>query len=266
MDLPIKLISTDFDGTLYTEGEVPPIPPALETLLAELQSQGVKWVINTGRDLTSLKTALAQTRLSVQPDFLVVVEREIHCLEGDEYRQLVQWNHRCSREQEQLFARIRADLPAVVAWIRKRFSVTLYEDDYSPFCLIAASNADADAILEYLAVCFRDVPELTVVRNDIYARFSHAAYNKGTAMAEVARQLGLEPSQVFAAGDHFNDLPMLSGDHAQWVMAPANAVEEVKALVRRQHGYLSSRPAGHGLAQGLRHFLSVAGGAPAMLK
>ena len=46
-----------------------------------------------------------------------------------------------------------------------------------------------------------------MVRNDVYARFSHAAYNKGTALAELTRRLGLHSRTVFAAGDHLNDLP-----------------------------------------------------------
>ena len=80
---------------------------------------------------------------------------------------------------------------------------------------------------------------LTFVRNDVYARFSHAAYNKGTALSELARRLGLAADNVFAAGDHLNDLPMLTPDYARWLVAPANAVEPVKVAVRRQNGYVS---------------------------
>src|SRR5678816_2218303 len=42
MSLPIKLISTDFDGTLFAEFESPPIPEEFERLIGELQAQGVK--------------------------------------------------------------------------------------------------------------------------------------------------------------------------------------------------------------------------------
>ena len=48
MPLPIKLISTDFDGTLFAEFENPPIPEALQQLIGDLQAQGAKWAINTG--------------------------------------------------------------------------------------------------------------------------------------------------------------------------------------------------------------------------
>ena len=74
MSLPIKLISTDFDGTLHAEFENPPVPVDLQQLIGDLQSQGAKWVINTGRDLSSVMEGIARARLTVKPDFLVVVE------------------------------------------------------------------------------------------------------------------------------------------------------------------------------------------------
>jgi hypothetical protein len=36
--MPIKLISTDFDGTLFAEFENPPVPPALQSLIGQLQT------------------------------------------------------------------------------------------------------------------------------------------------------------------------------------------------------------------------------------
>src|ERR1019366_9106863 len=60
MSLPIRLISTDFDGTLFAEFESPPIPEPVQELIGELQSRGAKWGINTGRDMSSLMEALAR--------------------------------------------------------------------------------------------------------------------------------------------------------------------------------------------------------------
>jgi hydroxymethylpyrimidine pyrophosphatase-like HAD family hydrolase len=122
-------------------------------------------------------------------------------------------------------------------------------------CIIAANNGDMDAIHAELERYCADEPLLTVVRNDVYARFSHAAYNKGTALAEITRRLGMEPAQVFAAGDHFNDLPMLSLHHARALAAPANAVPAVQAKVREQGGYVSAMPQGNGVWDALDHFL-----------
>jgi len=255
MPRPIKIISTDFDGTLFAEFENPPIPHELQELIAELQQQGAKWVINTGRDMSSLMEALARAGIIIEPDYLVLVEREIYTHHESQYSGLEEWNGQCSRAHAELFARVQKDLPAIVDWINSRFHARLYEDAYSPFCLIAGNNGDADVIQNYLDDYCRTVPQLTLVRNDVYARFSHSAYNKGTALAELTRRLDCQREQVFAVGDHLNDLPMLSLDYANWLAAPVNAVDEVKEAVSRQGGYVSAQPCGYGVADALKYFM-----------
>jgi HAD superfamily hydrolase (TIGR01484 family) len=255
MNLPIQLISTDFDGTFFAEFENPPVPGDLQRLIGQLQAAGTRWVINTGRDLSSLLEALARAHLSVRPDYLVVVEREIYAHEKSQYVGWEDWNRTCTQAHEDLFALVRADLPRLVAWVNERFDASVYEDSYSPFCLIAEHNKDADAIHEHLTAYCAQVPRLTVVRNDVYARFSHEAYSKGTALSEISRRLGIGRDHVLAAGDHLNDLPMLTREHARWLVAPSNAVELVKQTVRQQEGFVSDQPHGHGVARGLEYFI-----------
>jgi HAD superfamily hydrolase (TIGR01484 family) len=255
MILPLQLISTDFDGTLHADFENPPVPLDLQALIGDLQARGARWVINTGRDLSSLMEGMARARLSIRPDFVVTVEREIHYHTGHKYEEVEDWNRQCHSDHEVLFRRVRADVERLAAWVNDRFPATLYEDAYSPFCLIADNNEDADAIQKFLESYCAEVPTLTVVRNDVYARFSHTAYNKGSALAEIARRLGVARDHVFAAGDHWNDLPMLSAEVARCVVAPDNAIAAVKELVRRQNGYISHQPWGHGVARGLEFYL-----------
>lgn len=256
MAVNIKLISTDFDGTLHADYDNPPVPLDLQGLIADLQRQGAKWVINTGRDLSSVMEGIARARLMIRPDFLVTVEREVHFLDGSHYTSCEPWNSRCKREHEELFARIGEDVPKLIDWVNKRYSALLYEDAYSPFCLTAQCNEDADAIQSYLEEYCLTIPDLSFVRNDVYARFSHVRYNKGTALAEVGRLLSIAADQTLAAGDHLNDIPMLSLDHARFLVAPDNAIPKVKELVRSQNGYVSHQPWGHGVARGLEHFLN----------
>ena len=256
MNPRIRLISTDFDGTLFAEFEDPPIPHDLQGLIGSLQAGGAKWVINTGRDMSSLMETLGRAGVSVEPDYLVLVEREIHVLRDSRYVGLEEWNRPCNPLHSELFLRIRADLPFLAQWIQERYHAILYEDAYSPLCLIAQNNGDMDAIHQHLEQYCRTVPRLSVVRNDVYARFSHDAYNKGTALGEIARRLGLPPHETFAAGDHLNDLPMLSRNYAELLAAPANAVSVVQTVVRRQGGYLSLRSHGRGVADAIKYYLA----------
>lgn len=255
MSLPIKLISTDFDGTLFAEFENPPIPDRLVTLVGHLQTRGAKWVINTGRDMSSLMEALARSQIRIQPDFLVLVEREIYQHDGVRYAPVADWNESCARDHAALFAQVRPAVASLMDWVNARFHATVYEDAYSPFCLIAGNNGEADLIHTRMNEFCARFPDLTVVRNDVYARFSHAAYNKGSALDDISRRLGLTPAEVFAAGDHLNDLPMLKSEFAAWLAAPQNAVTEVKEAVVRQQGFVSQLPCGNGVAEGLEYHL-----------
>src|SRR5262245_42605093 len=202
MTLPIQLISTDFDGTLHADFENPPVPHDLQALIGDLQRQGAKWVINTGRDLSSVMEGMARARLTIKPDYLVVVERDIYIHHGSQYEPCAEWNGACRRAHDELFARVQADVPRLVDWVGKRFRAELYDDDFSPFCLIAETNEDADAIQGFLDAYCATVPNLTLVRNDVYARFSHCAYNKGTTLGEIATRLGVSREHTLAAGDH----------------------------------------------------------------
>lgn len=255
MDLPIKLISTDFDGTIFAEFETPPIPPSLTKLIGNLQMRGAKWVINTGRDMSSLMEALGRSHIHIQPDYLVLVEREIHERQDKRFVSVQPWNEACASDHQILFNRVRRDVETLANWVNSRFEATVYEDPFSPLCVIAANNGDMDEIHARFDKYCATVSQLAVVRNDVYARFSHVAYNKGTALAEITRRLGLLREQVFVAGDHLNDLPMLRSEFAKFIASPANAVSEVVAAVTEQGGFISRLREGHGVGEALVHFL-----------
>src|SRR5512147_1012929 len=101
--LPVQLISTDFDGTLFAEFENPPIPERLQAMIGELQYRGAKWVINTGRDMSSLMETLGRANVSIEPDYLVLVEREIYAHHDSQYVSLEEWNSACAAAHAELF-------------------------------------------------------------------------------------------------------------------------------------------------------------------
>jgi hydroxymethylpyrimidine pyrophosphatase-like HAD family hydrolase len=55
----IRLITTDFDGTLVTDITNPVFDPGCMELVAKLQNDGALWAINSGRSLHLLDSALA---------------------------------------------------------------------------------------------------------------------------------------------------------------------------------------------------------------
>src|SRR5690242_15719844 len=107
--MDLRLISTDFDGTLFAEFEDPPIPLELQQLIADLQKQGARRVINTGRDMSSLMESLARAKVTIEPDYLILVEREIYCHQDSLFVGLEDWNCGCTRAHADLFQKVASD-------------------------------------------------------------------------------------------------------------------------------------------------------------
>lgn len=255
----LRLVCTDFDGTIHSDLDSPAIAHEFQDLIADLQRRGVRWVVNTGRELDDLLREMERSELRVAPDFLVVVEREIYVREDGRFEGHASWNERCTRTHAQLFERMRPNVPEWNDWVTRNFVAEVYEDAWSPFCLVASSPADATVIVNRLKAWCRPWPELVVVSNHVYVRLSHADYHKGSALREVASLCGASPATTFIAGDHLNDLPMLKRECARWLVAPENAVPEVKLAVRTAGGRILSGRASRAIVAGLRECISETG-------
>lgn len=251
----LRLVSTDFDGTIHEENAPVPIPGVFEERIAALQGRGVRWVINTGREMQSLMETLGRSGARVRPDYLVLVEREIFINDRGHYVPVEPWNTRCHEDHARLFASMAELLPDLLEGLQSRHDAMFYDDPWSPLCAIARSVEQMDRIESELVAFAGSVPGLSVVRNDVYVRLSHAAYSKGTALAELQRILGIAPDHTLAAGDHFNDLPMLLPRYARHLVVPANGMPSVKAQALRHGGVVSGERAGLAVAEALLRWL-----------
>lgn len=251
----LKLICTDFDGTIHDERCDPPIAVEFVEAVLKHQAQGAKWVINTGRELSSLLEELARSGIEARPDYLVVVEREIYIHEQTKYASHKPWNQRCDEVHARLFEALKDEIPKLFDWVNKNYRAMVYEDAWSPFCLIAEHAEHTEEIVRYLEGWAGRWPELAIVRNDVYARLSHVEFNKGTALTEVGRLCGARPEHIFAAGDHFNDVPMLNRDVAHGLGVPVNALPEIKQIVSAEGGLLAVGKSGSGVAEVLKNWL-----------
>jgi hydroxymethylpyrimidine pyrophosphatase-like HAD family hydrolase len=120
-----------------------------------------------------------------------------------------------------------------------------------PAGIVASTAAEMDFIVQKIDQEIALKPLLSYQRNGIYLRFSHSHYHKGTAMAEVARQLGLTAERTFAIGDSHNDLDMLEPSMASLLACPGNACDEVKARVASCGGYVAAGMASVGAIEAL---------------
>jgi hydroxymethylpyrimidine pyrophosphatase-like HAD family hydrolase len=70
----------------------------------------------------------------------------------------------------------------------------------------------------------------------------------------ISQGLNVQPYEILVVGDHLNDLPMLERRYARNQACPSNAVEEVKAKILRNNGYVASKPTGEGTVEAWDYF------------
>jgi hydroxymethylpyrimidine pyrophosphatase-like HAD family hydrolase len=254
--VPPLLVSTDFDGTIATHPPGPGFATGFfDTLERLAQTRTITWVINTGRDWDSLWAELASRGAPRLPDWVILVEREIYrVLPGARLEAHQSWNDTCTRTHQRLFAECQPLLDEIRAALSDAHNLTFVDDVGSPLGLIAASEDQADEIDRLLARLLPTHPDLIAVRNSVYFRFAHRDFNKGSCLRELGRLLDIPPEHTFAAGDHYNDLPMLARDCAHHLACPSNAVDSVKAQLRAQNGYIARLPVDQGINEALHHF------------
>jgi hydroxymethylpyrimidine pyrophosphatase-like HAD family hydrolase len=261
----IKLISTDFDGTLVPAfGGPNRFADELIDMLTGLRRDGVLWAVNTGRSPGLLKSAWEQCGLDFHPDFALTSERDVYrpCdIRVGEWVDYGDWNQQTLVAHRALFTEALPLLLEAIDVIKARTQARiLYNFDHvnspaEPAGLTTRTDSEMDWVVDYLDSLKSRLPKLHYQRNSIYLRFCHADYDKGTALAELGRLLEIPAVAIFAAGDHYNDLPMLDGRAAKHVACPANAIPEVKQTVRAAGGHVSGAEDGYGLVDALkRHF------------
>src|SRR5581483_3800204 len=237
----IQLLSTDFDGTLVNHFEKPPVIPELFTLFRELQKAGVRWAVNTGRELAHITEGLVEFRFPVEPDFVLTSERDVFRKKpgGKGWEPFGDWNERCARAHDELFEKAEPLLKNILAFLANETHAQAIYDRDRPIGLVAQDETEMDRIVAFIETAREEQPLFSFQRNTQYLRFCHASYSKGAALGELGRLLGIEREEIFATGDHHNDIPMLDGVFARWVACPANSAEAVKETVRKAGGYIA---------------------------
>lgn len=253
----IKLLSTDFDGTLVSRVSEPALDRDCMELIRELQKGGAIWAINTGRSVDLLESGLTDFEFPVRPDFILTNERDVFRpgSNGEKWEAFGDWNDRCARAHSDLFSSSQSVLGEVVDFINQKTKAQIIYERTEPIGLIASSEDEIERITEFVEQARARNPKVNYQRNTVYLRFCHADYHKGAALAELARLIDIPRANIFAAGDHHNDISMLDGSAAAMPACPANAIDEVKEAVRSANGFVAKREHGAGVYDALHYFI-----------
>lgn len=249
----IRLLSTDFDGTLADNLHPRSCVPTLDYELAEAVRGGALWAVNTGRSLESALEGLRGLGASVSPDYILTSERHIHKPDGmGGWHDYGDWNEICGEHHELLFKESGIFFDRITTLVDSHEGVAFQQNSTGvPEGLVASSEEELDQLIAELESLSDRPEDFHYQRSNIYLRFCHRRYDKGSALAELSRLIDMPTSEILAVGDHQNDLPMLFGEVAAMVACPSNAHPSVKEAVLRVGGHVSELPAGEGTAEAI---------------
>lgn len=113
------------------------------------------------------------------------------------------------------------------------------------------SNKGPEVLQPLKKELYDEVPILAITASsERNLEINHVAAQKGIAVKRLARQLGLDASQVMTIGDNINDLSML--EWADYSVAMKNAVPEAKEAAK----FYTSSNKDNGVAEAISRVLS----------
>jgi len=246
----LRLLSTDFDGTLIAHPSDGRCSPAFAGVLNRHRQAGGLWAINTGRGLEHAIEGIGMFCAPYEPDYLLTNEREIFLRTGEGVWEPDRpWNDLCRDRHDELFSRAGGIFARIGELASGSSDVTLIEENDRLVGLVTSSETIMEEVAGFIDRETVHLPDFSYQRNTVYLRFCHRDYHKGAALGELCRSLTIRPGEVFAAGDHFNDLSMLDGRFATFPCCPSNAIAEVKSVVQTAGGYVASQVAADGVAE-----------------
>lgn len=244
------LLGFDFDGTLHLPDQKPELDPRFFDSIRWIRTHyGAVWGICTGRSLFQLVEGFTEGAFPALPDFIIAREREIY-FPGQFGRWVPDetWNTLCEKEHHKLFRKNRRLLKKVRQHIEKLTGARWIEEEGEPAGIVAADENQMAEIVDFTSH-LKFPAALSYERNSVYMRFSHAAYNKGTALAQVGKRWGIGREKTLAVGDNYNDLSMLESDICQASGCPGNSVPAVRDFIKKRGGIVANKNGSQGVIE-----------------
>ncbi|MBN9178107.1 MAG: HAD family hydrolase [Microbacterium sp.] len=246
----IRLIAVDMDGTLLLpDGS---IPEGIWPLLGEMAARGIAFAPASGRQLATLQQMFA--RVPGELDY--IAENGAFVVRGDDE---VSSDAVDGAVAASLVTRIRGlvaggalraglvvcgKLSAYVEDTTPEF-VAEVEKYYAKLEIVPDLLAVTDQVLKLAIYDFdggethtaRALDDLrathqVVVSGRHWVDVMNSTVNKGVALRDLQRALGVTPAQTAAFGDYLNDVELLQA--ADWSYAMADAHPDVAAVARHR--------------------------------
>lgn len=265
----IKLIAIDLDGTLLNQAKE--ISFANKAALHYAQKRGVKVVLCTGRPYLAMQHLFAEIALVPQDEYVILFNgSQIRRVEDGQ----VIYEESLSHSDLELWLSFTEaeNLPLTVfdsEWVydntayqgrqastyqtpapRKRIDYQELSQDQRFNKFVICTTPDNIANYYDKISDFANNRYQMVLSHPYQIEISPMNINKGSALQYLSDYLNIEPSEVMAIGDEYNDASMLS--FAGVSVAMDNAVDDMKALA----DFVTFDNNHSGVAHAIYHYLT----------
>ncbi|MEU4035157.1 Cof-type HAD-IIB family hydrolase [Streptomyces collinus] len=243
----IRLVVTDMDGTLLDDAKR--IPDGLWPMLAELRRRGVLFSPASGRQYATLARQFAD----VAEGMVFIAENGTYVVRDGVELGSDPLERSVAVDVARTVRRLAADgvdVGAVVCGKRSAYVeradeafLTEVRKYYVEHRVVEDVTAVEDEVIKVALFDFGAVERTTapaleacaathqvVVSGEHWVDVMNGTANKGAALRNLQRELGITPAQTMVFGDYLNDLEML--DAADWSFAMSNAHPEVVRRAR----------------------------------
>jgi Cof subfamily protein (haloacid dehalogenase superfamily) len=145
--------------------------------------------------------------------------------------------------------------PVFLAEMEKYYTRYTFVEDFSAIddtilklSICDVGSADAEHTIYPEMQCFNDVLQV-VLSTNYWVDIMNKGINKGVAIQQVQRILGVRPEECAAFGDYLNDLQMMQRVHYSFAME--NAHPDIRSAAR----FHTKSNAAHGVMLSIRDFI-----------
>jgi len=237
----------------------PRIHPDVITLLNRLESRGLAWCINSGRDLPDQLGVLKLSQamgLQHVPVGLVCSESLAYLHKKGQFLPMEPWNTRAMHDLIRLHVRVRERLKPHQDWLETQFKPKgVYTGEHYTAYQLQEDGDASRRLCSELEALLAGLPGLMLTRNGPWVAVLLKRLGKGNTLRAFAKALGIAPSEIVAVGDQYNDLNMLDGLAAHHMGCPENAIPEVVDRVLKSGGHVAGRSGPEGTLDVLHHYI-----------
>ncbi|HLC79811.1 MAG TPA: HAD-IIB family hydrolase [archaeon] len=250
--MPIKILATDLDGTLFSRNQMPENPRCLRRLFAALKANKTRLVYVTGRHLNIVKKAIKENSLARPHAIICSVGTEIYTWHGN-------WSRNRKYEKIMNSSNSAYDGKKIRQALSQISGLEIQEGEKQSKLKTSYYIPDTSQSAGILSQAKRALKAENAGTRIIYSTqdgtgtglldiIPHRA-SKKAALEFLRKKIGADKSEVLVCGDSGNDVHMILGGYRAVVVG--NCTQELLCAISGAEGvYLAKANVACGLLEG----------------